>query len=106
MSNFKILAVILARGGSKGIPRKNVALLNNKPLISYTIVEALRSKYISNVIVSSDSQIIRAISMQYGAETVIRPDELSRDNSKPVDGILHATKIAEEKYACKYLHLI
>ena len=44
MSNFKILAVILARGGSKGIPHKNVALLNNKPLISYTIVEALRSK--------------------------------------------------------------
>ena len=106
MSNFKILAVILARGGSKGIPRKNVALLNNKPLISYTIVEALRSKYISNVIVSSDSQIIRAISMQYGAETVIRPDELSRDNSKPVDGILHATKVAEEKYACKYDYVV
>ena len=106
MSNFKILAVILARGGSKGIPHKNVALLNNKPLISYTIVEALRSKYISNVIVSSDSQIIRAISMQYGAETVIRPDELSRDNSKPVDGILHATKIAEEKYACKYDYVV
>ena len=102
----KVLAVILARGGSKGIPNKNIALLNGKPLIAYTICEALKSKYISNVVVSSDSKIIRTISYQFGSECVIRPESISRDNSRPVEAIIHATKEIEEKYNTKYDYVV
>ena len=58
-NNKKILGVILARGGSKQIPKKNIALLNNIPLIAYTIVEGKKSKYISDLVVSSDDDEIK-----------------------------------------------
>ena len=99
---YNILGVILARGGSKAIPLKNISLLDNKPLISYTIVEALKSKYITDVVVSSDNSQIIEISKFYGAETIKRPNYLSKDNSKPVVCDLHATKIMEKKNNLTY----
>ena len=103
----KILAVILARGGSKQIPKKNVALINNIPLIAYTIVEAKKSKYISDLVVSSDDDEIRKISIQYGAESPFkRPDHLSGDTAKPVECDLHATRFMENKKNIKYDYVI
>ena len=67
----KILAFIPARGGSKGIPNKNIKLFNGKPLIEWTINSALKSKLISKVIVSSDSKKILSISKKLGAEIIL-----------------------------------
>ena len=74
-----ILAVIPARGGSKGIPKKNIRLLAGKPLISYSINTALDSKYISKVIVSTDSREIAEVAASFGAEIVFRDESLSSD---------------------------
>ena len=94
---------ILARGGSKAIKKKNLAEIDGHPLIAYTIHEALKSKYINRLIVSSDNNEIRAKAIQYGAEAPFkRPQELSQDNSKPVECNLHATRWAEENSGIKY----
>lgn len=85
----EILGIIPARGGSKAIPQKNVRLLAGKPLITYTIESAQRSKYISRVIVSTDDPGIAAISRQYGAEVVLRPAELSDDTASSESALLH-----------------
>jgi len=76
---MQILAIIPARGGSKGIPRKNVRLLAGEPLIVYTIKSAKKSKYITRVIVSTDDPEIAEISKKYGSEVVWRPPEISGD---------------------------
>lgn len=81
-----MLAIIPARGNSKGLPGKNIKLLNNKPLIAYTIEEALKSDNISRVIVSTDDQEIADIALLHGAEVpFLRPQELATDNSKSID---------------------
>lgn len=106
-NNKKILGVILARGGSKQIPKKNIALLNNIPLIAYTIVEGKKSKYISDLVVSSDDDEIRKVSVQFGAEAPFkRPDNLSGDTAKPVECDLHATKFMEKKNNMKYDYVV
>jgi len=103
----KILAVILARGGSKQIPKKNIALLNNIPLIAYTIVEAKKSKYLSHIVVSSDDNEIRKISLQYGADAPFkRPEHLSNDTARPVECDLHATRFMEKKNNIKYDYVV
>lgn len=103
--NMQILAVIPARGGSKGIPRKNIRLLNGKPLISYAIQNALNSKFITHVFVSTDSEEIAEISRQYGARVIMRGEELSSDmvTLDPVifDGMLKAE--STEKTAFDYV---
>jgi len=96
----KSLAVILARGGSKAIPYKNIALIDEVPLIAYTIVEALRAERVDQVVVSSDSKEILATAVQYGAHPILRPDELSTDGAKPIDCIQHAVDVFE----CSSLH--
>ena len=76
------VAVIPARGGSKGIPRKNIRPLAGKPLIAYSIETALASKLIDRVIVSTDDQEIADIAREFGAEVpFLRPPELARDDS-------------------------
>lgn len=98
-----ILGVIPARGGSKSINKKNVVDINGHPLIAYTIIEALKSKYITHLITSSDDEEIRIISEQYGCEASFkRPDELSNDYAKSVECDLHATKFMENKYQVEY----
>lgn len=81
-----MIAIIPARGGSKGLPGKNIKLLNGKPLIVYTIEAALNSEKISRVIVSTDDIEIANIALQYGAEIpFMRPDFLASDHAKSID---------------------
>lgn len=86
-----ILAVIPARGGSKGVPRKNVRLLAGKPLIAWTIEAALRSQYIDRVVLSSDDQEIIAVARDLGCEVpFVRPAALSGDDAPGIAPVLHA----------------
>ncbi|MCL2156712.1 MAG: UDP-2,4-diacetamido-2,4,6-trideoxy-beta-L-altropyranose hydrolase [Methanobrevibacter sp.] len=85
--NNKILVVIPARGGSKGIPRKNIRLLANKPLIAYSIQTAYNSKYVDDVVVTTDDDEIKFISEQFKAITIQRSGELAEDNV-PLDPVI------------------
>ena len=86
----KILAIIPARSGSKGLPNKNIKKLIDKPLIAWTLEEALKSKYIDEIIVSSDSKKILDISKKYkNIIQHLRSKKLSQDNTKIVDVILN-----------------
>ena len=88
---MRILALIPARGGSKGIKNKNIINLCGKPLISYTIGASLASKFIDDTIVSTDSEIIAKVARDFGAETpFLRPAELASDTSKSIDTVVHA----------------
>lgn len=88
---MKIVSLILARGGSKGIPNKNIIKLNNKPLISYVINASLKSN-VNETWVSSDSDEILKISKKYGSKIIKRPDELSTDFSTSEDALIHFAK--------------
>ena len=85
-----ILAIIPARGGSKGIPKKNIRLVAGRPLIHFTIQAALKSKYIHHTVVSTDDDEIMGIAVSEGATVIKRPAEISRDDSNTIDAILHA----------------
>lgn len=87
----KVLALIPARGGSKGIKDKNIIDLNGKPLIAYTIMAAKKSKYIDDVVVTTDSERIADVSKKYGASVpFLRPKELASDTAKTIDAVIHA----------------
>ena len=102
-----VLAIIPARGGSKGIPRKNIKLLAGKPLIAWTIEEAKKSKYIDKTIVSTDSQEIADIAIKYGAEIpFIRPTELAKDETSSSEVIVHAIKWFEKNQNQKFNMLV
>ncbi|MGH4125356.1 MAG: cytidylyltransferase domain-containing protein [Clostridium sp.] len=89
--NKRFLAIIPARGGSKGIPNKNIMAICGKPLIAYTIEAGKKSKYIDEIIVSTDSDVIKVIAQQYGAVVpFLRPKELSSDSAKSIDVVIHA----------------
>ena len=90
------LATILARGGSKGIPRKNVRLLAGKPLIAHTIEHARQARSVDRVVVSTDDPEIAAVSEQYGAEVVWRPAEISGDTASSESALLHALDFLEQ----------
>ena len=93
---MRILGVIPARGGSKGVPRKNIKLLGDKPLIAYTIEAALQSQ-LTKVIVSTDDEEIAEVSRQYGAEVpFMRPAELASDTSSSIDVVLHTLTEVED----------
>ena len=95
---YNILCIIPARGGSKGLPGKNIKKLSGKPLIAYTIEHARSSMYIDRVIVSTDSKAIADISKGYGAEApFMRPKRLASDNSSTIDVLLHAMDWLEKK---------
>jgi N-acylneuraminate cytidylyltransferase/CMP-N,N'-diacetyllegionaminic acid synthase len=86
----QVLGVIPARGGSKGIPKKNLAALAGRPMIAWTIEAALRSRCLTRVIVSTDDQEIADISQRLGAEVpFLRPAELARDETPGIDPVLH-----------------
>ena len=89
-------AIILARGGSKGVPNKNIKLLNNKPLVAYPIEAALKSKNIDQVYVSTDSQEIANISRSFGAKVIDRPTHLATDSSLDVDALKHAVNVLND----------
>lgn len=88
-----ILAVIPARGGSKGVPRKNIRIVGGKPLIAWTIECAKKSQYIDRIIASSEDRDVCEAAKEYGADVpFIRPAELAQDDTPGVDPILHALK--------------
>jgi len=90
IENKKILAIIPARSGSKGIPQKNIKSFLGKPLITRTIQETNKSRFIDKTIVSTDSEEIANLAKSNGAEApFIRPEEYSTDNSLAKDVILH-----------------
>lgn len=92
-----VLAIIPARGGSKGIPRKNIKLLAGKPLIAWTIEEAKKSKYIDRLILSSDDEEIIEVAKEYNCETPFkRPAKLADDSARSIDVILHAVNFCKE----------
>jgi len=83
---MKMIAIIPARGGSKGIPRKNIKLLSGKPLIAYVIGAAMSSRYIDDVVVSTDDEEIAEIAKIYGANVIPRPQQLAEDHI-PLDPV-------------------
>ncbi len=88
---MKILGIIPARGGSKGVPRKNIKLLNGKPLLQYTCEIALKSSLIDMVILSSDDDEIIRVAKSLSIEVPFkRPDDLATDKSPTLSVILHA----------------
>ena len=97
-NNNMILVVIPARGGSKGIPRKNLRLLHNKPLISYSIGVAKASQYVDDVVVTTDDSQIALIAEKFGASVVRRSEELSSDEVL-LDPVIHDAMIQKEKLA-------
>ena len=94
-----ILAVIPARGGSKGIPGKNIKDLYGQPLISYTIQAALDCKKIDRVVVSTDSEKIAGVAKKYGADVpFLRPAALAMDTSKTIDAVIDVLERLQETY--------
>lgn len=91
LSGKKILAVIAARGGSKGLPRKNLRNLAGKPLIAWSILEAQKSRFIDSLIVSSEDDEILSVAQEWGAEVpFIRPAELAQDDTPGTAAVMHA----------------
>lgn len=87
----RILGVIPARGGSKGIPRKNIKEIGGKPLIAWTIIEAKKSKYIDRLILSSEDEEVVTIAKHWGCDVpFIRPKEFAKDDAPGVDPVIHA----------------
>jgi len=108
IDKYKVVCVIPARGGSKGVPRKNIKILGSKPLIAYTIEQALQSKYIDRIVVSTEDREIADISKQYGAEVpFMRPVVLAGDQVATIDVLLHAINwLEEDKYAFDIIVLL
>lgn len=100
---YSILCVIPARGGSKGLPGKNIKEISGKPLIAYSIEQAKGAKYIDRVIVSTESRKIAAIARRYRAEVpFMRPKKLAADDCSIIDVLLHAMDWMENREKFKF----
>ena len=98
----KIICVIPARAGSKGLKNKNLKKLKNLPLIAHTIIQAKKSKFISKVYVSTDSDKIANVSKQYGAIVpFLRPKKLANDNSKVMDAYFYLIEKLKKEITIK-----
>ncbi len=107
IKNKRVLAIIPARGGSKGLPQKNIKLLNGKPLICWTIESALKSEYIDKIIVSTDSQEIANVAIASGIEVpFLRSAELASDNATSQDVVIHVLNELKERYSEEYDYMI
>jgi CMP-N-acetylneuraminic acid synthetase len=94
---MRLIAIITARGGSKGLHRKNVLDLGGKPLIAWTIEAALKSKIFDKVVVTTDDKEIKEVSLKFGAEIVNRPSELATDTASSLDVIEHTLSIYKKE---------
>jgi len=94
---MNILAVIPARGGSKGIPGKNLRTVAGKSLIEWSIAAAKQSNYQLRVVVSTDSEEITAVAQRSGAEVIFRPPEISGDSASSESALLHALQVLGER---------
>ena len=100
---MKVLCTICAREGSKGVPNKNIKAILGKPLIAFSIQQALESNLFDKIVVSTDSDEIGKIDKKYGAESWFsRPAELSSDDSPKIPVIQHALEESEKKFSCKW----
>jgi N-acylneuraminate cytidylyltransferase/CMP-N,N'-diacetyllegionaminic acid synthase len=110
MSNGKsVLAIIPARGGSKGLPGKNIKELCGKPLIAWSIEQAKSCSDIDRIVVSTDGREIAEVAKQYGAEApFVRPEELASDTASTIDVIIHTVDWFEqyENYLPAYILLL
>lgn len=99
--------IILARGGSKSLHLKNIKLFNGKPLIAYTIEAALKSQYVDNCYVSTDSEKIAKVARDYGAKVIDRPIALARDDSTSAEALIHSIKLLKKQDKARkwYIHL-
>jgi len=94
----KIIAVITARGGSKGLPGKNIIDLGGKPLLAYTVLAGIESELIDTVMVTTDDKKIKKVAKEWGAEVpFLRPGELSNDKSHTPDAVEHAVSFYEDQ---------
>ncbi len=94
------MAIILARGGSKGIPNKNILDFCGIPLVAWSVIQAKLTKEIDEVYISSDSNKILEIGLQYGAKIIKRPDNISGDLAKSEEAVVHALSTLQEEYSC------
>ena len=102
-----ILGTICCRGGSKGVPGKNIKLLNGKPLIAYSIDAAQQSSLLNETIVSTDSTEISDVAIMHGIKTVIqRPAELASDTASKWPVFIHALETYEQKNNCTVDYLV
>ena len=95
---MKVLAIIPARGGSKGVPGKNIKILGGKPLIAHSIVCAQKSKKLSKFVVTTDSDEIAEIAEIFHSEVIKRPADLAEDTSNVITAVEHVLKQLKEKY--------
>lgn len=99
LNEKKILALILARGGSKGLPGKNILPLKDKPLIAWTIESAKKSKYIDRIVLSTDSNEIAEVAQKFGCDVpFMRPAELAKDSTPSIDPIIHALQALPREF--------
>ena len=102
-----IVSIIPARGGSKGVPRKNILPLRGKPLISYSIEQSLSSSYIDLTIVSTEDREIAEISKKVGAKVIMRPMKLAEDTTPTESVLIHALKaLKKERINPNYIVLL
>ncbi|CAM3383932.1 N-acylneuraminate cytidylyltransferase [Flavobacterium longum] len=95
---MKVLGLIPARGGSKGVPNKNIKLLGEKPLIAYSIASAKAAASLAQTIVSTDSEAIFSVAAQYGVQPpFLRPEALARDHSTSLEVVQHALSFYEDQ---------
>ena len=87
---MKIMGLIPARGGSKGVPKKNIRMICGKPLIAWTIERAFQSELLDTVVVSTDDEEIAETAKYYGAEVLMRPAYLATDTASTQDVMVHA----------------
>ena len=100
---MNIVAIIPARGGSKGIPHKNIKLLGGKPLISHSIEQAIQAAYVSDVYVSTDDPIIADSASEAGSQVIVRPENLSGDTASSESALLHALNEIEKNQHVDYV---
>lgn len=105
--NKTFLAIVPARGGSKGLPGKNIKELCGKPLIAWSIESGLKSKYLDEVIVTTDSKDIANIAKQYGASVpFLRPDVLASDTATSFDAIKHTIEFYKNEFAKEFDYIV
>jgi len=102
-----MIAIVPARGGSKGLPGKNIKLLHDKPMIAYTIEAALQSDFISDVIISTDDREIADIAVKYGAKCpFLRPKHLATDSALAVDNYIYTVEKLNTEFGYEIEHFI
>jgi CMP-N-acetylneuraminic acid synthetase len=104
--NKNVFCFILARGGSKGLPRKNTLMIAGKPLIGHNIDLAKNVKYIDKIFVSTEDKEIKEISLKHGAIIIDRPLELASDTAYYLDAVKHMMSKIEESYKKNYIVVI